>query len=79
MTRIRIEAGLAAASGGLCLLTLFWRDWVEALTGVDPDRHIGALEWSIVAALLLVFATFATRVQVLHRARVNSRRSPGAL
>lgn len=46
-----IAAGLAAALG---LLTLIWRDWIEAIFGVDPDHHNGSLEWIIVIGLLAV-------------------------
>ncbi len=52
--RFWIEAGLAALSGLLGVLTLFTRDWIEALTGFDPDKHNGSFEWAIVAAPLLV-------------------------
>jgi hypothetical protein len=55
------------------VLTFVWRDWIEAVFRVDPDRHSGALEWAIVAVLFTAFATFTVRVQVLRRARVNSR------
>lgn len=79
MRRNRIETALAVASGTLCIVTLFWRDWIEAVFGADPDRHNGSLEWALTAALLLVFAICVRRVQVLRRARVNSRREPGTL
>ena len=52
--RFWVEAGLAALSGFLGILTLFTRDWIEALTGFDPDNHNGSFEWTIVATLCLV-------------------------
>jgi hypothetical protein len=43
---------LAAFCGGLAVLTIFWPDWIEALSGYDPDQHNGTVEWLIVIALL---------------------------
>jgi hypothetical protein len=48
---------------------VFWRDWIEALTGFDPDHHNGSFEWLIVAGL------FAASVLVARAARVEWRRS----
>jgi hypothetical protein len=39
------------------VLSIFWPDWIEALTGYDPDQHDGTVEWLIVIALLST-ATF---------------------
>lgn len=50
--RFWIEVGLASTTGFLCLLTLAWRDWIESVFGIDPDRRSGSLEWGIVLALL---------------------------
>jgi hypothetical protein len=52
--RFWVEVGLASLCGFLAVLTLFWRDWIEALTGFDPDHHNGSFEWMIVAGLFLV-------------------------
>jgi hypothetical protein len=73
ISRLRLESALALASGTLCVLTFVWRDWIEAVFRVDPDRHSGTLEWAIAAVLLAAFATFAVRAQVFRRERVNSR------
>ena len=47
-----LETVLACASGLLGILTLVWRDWMEAISGVDPDHHNGSVEWIVVFGLL---------------------------
>jgi hypothetical protein len=51
--RFWVQAGLSALSGSLFVLTWLLPDWIEAVFGVDPDRHSGALEWAIAVALLV--------------------------
>jgi hypothetical protein len=51
-----LEAGIALVAGVLGILTVFWRDWIEMLTGWDPDHHDGRAEWVIVAGLLVLAA-----------------------
>ena len=57
-TRFWVETVLAAVTGGLFVLTLFWRDWLEVF-GIDPDNHDGSVEWLIVAGLFLLSVAFA--------------------
>ena len=55
-SRARIGLEIALIAGTLGVLTIFWRDWIEAVTGWDPDYYNGSLEWLIVAALLAASA-----------------------
>jgi undecaprenyl pyrophosphate phosphatase UppP len=52
--RARLEMVFASCAGILGVLTIFWHDWIEALTGWDPDHHNGSVEWIIVVALLAI-------------------------
>jgi hypothetical protein len=52
--RFWLETALALLSGCLGIATLFRPDWIEALTGFEPDARSGSLEWGIVAVLLIV-------------------------
>jgi hypothetical protein len=52
--RARLEMVIASCEGILGVLTIFWHDWIEALTGWDPDHHNGSVEWIIVVALLAI-------------------------
>lgn len=54
-----IEAALAGVSSFLTVLTLFTREWIEAVFNVDPDGGDGSLEWLIVVALAVVTVVFA--------------------
>ncbi len=60
-----LETALALISGCLLVVTLFWQDWIEALTGFEPDGHSGSLEWGFVATLLIVsvVATILARIE----------------
>jgi undecaprenyl pyrophosphate phosphatase UppP len=49
-----LEIAIAALAGILGIVTIFWHDWIEALTGWDPDHHNGSFEWLIVVILLAV-------------------------
>jgi hypothetical protein len=73
-TTFWIESMLAAAGGLLSVVTLIWRDWIELVFRVDPDRGSGTLEWSIVGGLLalcLVSATLA-RLEARHTSMQTS-------
>jgi hypothetical protein len=48
---VSLIRALACFCGGLAILSIFWPDWIEALTGYDPDQHNGSVEWLIVIAL----------------------------
>lgn len=54
--RLALEIAMGALAGVLALVTLVTRDWIEAIFGVDPDAGSGAVEWLLVAALVVVAA-----------------------
>jgi hypothetical protein len=70
--RFWAEAALGTLTGFLFVLTLFWRDWIEAVLRVDPDNHNGSLEWLIVGVL------GATTVSFLLLARTEWRHAATA-
>lgn len=49
----------------LCLVMLVvtaaWPDWIEELTGLDPDHGNGLVEWLVLGVLGALFAVFAVR------------------
>jgi hypothetical protein len=57
--RFWVEAALASAAGILCLITPIWPDWIEVISGWDPDQHDGSAEWMIALGLLFVAAAIA--------------------
>jgi hypothetical protein len=53
--RFWIEAGLAAATGLMAAITPFFPDWIEFISGWDPDRHDGSVERLMVVGLFCAF------------------------
>jgi hypothetical protein len=53
-SRASCEMALAGVSFGLFALTLVYPEWIEAVTGFEPDAGSGALEYAVAGALLLV-------------------------
>lgn len=52
--RFWLETGMAIVTSILFVITLVQRDWIEIVSGVDPDNGNGSLEWLIVGVLLVV-------------------------
>jgi hypothetical protein len=55
-----IESVLACLAALLAVLTAAWPDWIEGVTGLQPDAHNGSLEWILVAGCGLVAAVLGT-------------------
>ena len=45
------EVLLAAAAAVLAVATAIRPDWIEELTGLDPDAGSGSAEWAVTLAL----------------------------
>jgi hypothetical protein len=60
----RHRDGLLAA---FCLLALVvtavWPDWIEQVTGREPDNGSGALEWLFLGVAGVLFLVFAVRAR----------------
>jgi hypothetical protein len=54
-TRFWVEAGLAALTAALALITQFWPNWIELVFRVDPDHGNGSVERVIVGLCLVAF------------------------
>jgi uncharacterized membrane protein len=49
-----VEIALAAITGLLALITPIFPDWIEFVSGWDPDQHDGSVERMIVVGLFVV-------------------------
>jgi hypothetical protein len=71
--RFWIEAGAAMITGLLCIITPFWPDWIEAISGWDPDQHNGSVEW------LIAFGFFLVTLALFFLARTEWKRTSLAM
>jgi uncharacterized membrane protein len=65
-----IEIGLAAITGLLALITPVFPDWIEFVSGWDPDQHDGSVERMIVLGL------FVATIVMVALAAIEWRRTP---
>jgi uncharacterized membrane protein len=68
-----IEIALAAITGVLALITPIFPDWIEFVSGWDPDQHDGSVEWMIVIGL------FAVTIALIALATIEWRRTPATI
>jgi hypothetical protein len=57
--RFWVDAIVSLLTGTLAIVTLFWRDWIEAVVRIDPDKGSGSSEWLVVLGLLIITVTLA--------------------
>jgi hypothetical protein len=73
-TQLRIKIVLAVISLVLAIVTAISAEWIEALTGWEPDGGSGALEWLIVIG----FGAAAAALALLARRDMRTLRSATA-
>jgi hypothetical protein len=72
--RLHIEVVLAVISAALCVLTLAIPEWIEELTGLQPDAGSGVLEW-IIAGIFLAAAAVSAALAARDYRRLATDRS----
>jgi hypothetical protein len=73
--RFWAEISLASFTGLLALVTPIFPDWIELVSGWDPDQHDGSVERLIVVWLCLIAIAFFSLATVEWR-RTASAGSP---
>ena len=73
-TRFWVEIGLALVAAMLAGLTALVPDWIEEITGLDPDAHSGSAEWVVVFGLIAI----CVALSVAARTELRRARSAGA-
>ncbi|MFZ0209361.1 MAG: hypothetical protein WAL59_25180 [Roseiarcus sp.] len=68
-----VEVALAAITGLLALITPIFPDWIEFVSGWDPDQHDGSVEWMIVVGL------FVVTIVIVALATIEWRRTPATI
>jgi hypothetical protein len=68
-----VEVALAAFTGLLALITPIFPDWIELVSGWDPDQHDGSVEWMIVVGL------FVVTIVMVALATIEWRRAPASI
>ena len=72
--RFWLESICGSVAGIVTVITLFWRDWIEAVFRIHPDGGNGSAEWLIVVVLLLVTVALAVGARrEWHRAELAAR------
>ncbi|GAA1444831.1 hypothetical protein [Leifsonia poae] len=71
--RMSVEGVIALIAAIVAIVTLIQPQWIERLTGLDPDEGSGTAEWLVVAALALIAVVFAVLAAVTG-ARLRSAR-----
>lgn len=69
-----IESALAAVTAGVAVLTLVWPDWIEGVSGYDPDHHNGSVEMVIV--IVCAIAALVTGMLARRQWRITASLSP---
>jgi uncharacterized membrane protein len=68
-----VEVALAAITGLLALITPIFPDWIEFVSGWDPDQHDGSVERMIVVSL------FVVTIVMVALATIEWRRTPATI
>lgn len=68
------EVVLAVASAVLAVATAVHPDWIESLTGLDPDAGSGSVEWAITLILALAAVALAVGARFTRSALRPARR-----
>jgi hypothetical protein len=74
--RIWVETIIGLAAAVLAIVTIFWKDWLEAVFGWDPDRHSGSTKWLIVLSLAVLAAILLPLARWERRRMARLGRSP---
>jgi len=56
--RFWVEVAAASVASILCVITPIWPDWIEIVSGWDPDQHDGTVEWMIALGFLIAALAF---------------------
>jgi hypothetical protein len=71
--RFWVEVTLGTLTGLLFVVTLVSREWIEAVSGVDPDGGDGSLEVAVLASLLVATVVCSVSARAEWRRTVPDR------